>query len=234
MSAKTTAAPIAWATGDGSEEAALLESVPDSRRLRQILKDLEAIVHQEGFLHLTMNDIAARLRCSHVTLYRLAEGRSELFERLVELYLARARDSGRRRFSDASTWPDRLIGYLSAGAEAARDTSFTFLRDLQNFPGGRRALLVHQERRVADLETIVTQGVKAGAFNKVNSAVAADILFVSMRRFIEPEFLAKVGLTMGEAMDEVYKLIEFGIIRTAASDETRAARNRRRAQTKRD
>lgn len=91
---------------------------------------------------------------------------------------------------------------------------------------------MHQERRVADLETIVTQGVKAGAFNNVNSAVAADILFVSMRRFIEPEFLAKVGLTMGEAMDEVYKLIEFGIIRTAATDETRAARNRRRARTK--
>jgi hypothetical protein len=51
-----------------------------------------------------------------------------------------------------------------------------------------------------------------------------------MRRFIEPEFLAKVRLNLSEAMDEVYKLIEYGIIRTAAAEKSNAARRRRQAK----
>jgi AcrR family transcriptional regulator len=230
MVRKATEDTIKWVTGDGSEEETVLARVPGSRRLRQILQDLELIVHEEGFLHLGMSDIAAKLRCSNVTLYRLAEGRSELFALLVELLLARARDSGRAAFDAATNWPDRLTGYLGAGAEVVRKTSFAFIRDLQAFPGGRRALFEHQERRVADLEQIVAAGVKAGAFNDVNPEVAADILFHSMRRFIEPEFLAKVRLNLSEAMDEVYKLIEYGIIRTAAAEKSNAARRRRQAK----
>jgi len=213
---------LSWATGEGSEEAAVLARVPDSRRLRQILRDLEAIVHAEGFLHLGMNDIAQRLQCSNVTLYRLAGSRAELFELLVDLSLSRARDRGRRQFDAANNWPDRLSGYLSAGAEEARTMAFAFMRDLQAFASGRRLLLDHQQRRIADLEQIVEAGVSAGAFNKVNPQIAADILFLSMRRFIEPEFLAKVRLNIGEAMEEVYSLIANGIIRTAGDAEGRA------------
>jgi AcrR family transcriptional regulator len=219
---------ISWASAEGSEEAEVLAQVPESRRLRQILRDLETIVLEEGFLHLGMSDIASKLRCSNVTLYRLAPGRTELFERLVELWLARARDRGRASSEAAETWPDRVITFLGAGVAAARRTSFAFMRDLQAFPGGRKALLTHQQKRAADLERLLEAGVRAGAFNDVNPQLAADILLLSMRRFIEPEFLTKVHLDFADAMDEVYKLIEYGIMGTAAAGGTRADRKRRR------
>lgn len=215
-----------WASGGVSEEAAVLKRVAESRRLRQILRDLETIFLEEGFLHLSVSDIASRLRCSNMTLYRLAEGRTELFELIVELWLARGRDRGRAYFEAAETWPDRLIVFLAAGVAEARRTSYAFMRDLQAFPGGRKSLLTHQEKRAADLEWIIAAGVRAGAFNDFNPQLAADILLVSMRRFIEPEFLAKVHLDFADAMDEVYGLIEHGIIRTGDAGAKRSGRRR--------
>ena len=220
---------IQWATGEASEEAAVLAGVPESRRLRQILRDLETIVLEEGFLDLSVSDIAAKLRCSNVTLYRLAEGRAELFELLVELWLARARDHARACADAAETWPDRVIAFLAAGVTTARRWSAAFMRDLQAFPGGRKAVLAHQERRAADLERILEAGVRAGAFNDVNPQLAADILLLSMRSFLEPEFLAKVHLDFADAMDEVYKLIEYGIMGTADAAARRGERKRNRS-----
>lgn len=216
---------LPWTKGAAAEEAAVLAAVSESRRLRQILRDLETIFLEEGFLHLSVSDIASRLRCSNMTLYRLAEGRIELFELIVELWLARARDRGRAYFEAAETWPDRLIVFLAAGVAEARRTSFAFMRDLQAFPGGRKALLTHQQKRAADLEWIIEAGVRAGAFHDLNPQLAADILLLSMRRFIEPEFLAKVHLDIADAMDEVYRLIEHGLIRSAERD---AKRGRKR------
>src|SRR5204862_3910706 len=40
-----------WA-GKGHEEAAVMARVPESPRLRRLLKDLEALMMTEGFLHL--------------------------------------------------------------------------------------------------------------------------------------------------------------------------------------
>src|ERR1700677_3482135 len=47
-------------------------------RGREILDELGDIFLEEGFTHLTISDLAARLRCSRRTLYELAPNRTEL------------------------------------------------------------------------------------------------------------------------------------------------------------
>ena len=206
-------APATLSEGRGNEERALLDGLPMTPRLRRLLEDLETLMMSEGFLHLSTDDIASRLRCSKATLYRLAPSREKLFELVIEVWLARCRDTGWHEFDAGTDWPGRLIGFLSAAVIATQQTSFKFMSDLQSFPGGHRRLMIHQDRRDADLRRIIDAGIEDGAFSAVHTGLAADLLHVTMRRIIEPEFLVGVGLSLTEAFDQAYQILEYGFIR---------------------
>ena len=200
--------------GKGHEEAAVMARVPDSPRLRRLLKDLEALMMAEGFLHLSTDDIARRLRCSKATLYRLAPSREELFELVVERWLARVRDTGWKELAEEKTWPAKLVGFLTQPIRLrTREASHKFVHDMRDFPGGYRIWLAHQHQRMATLEAIIDHGAKAGAFQEVHSRLAADLMLTSVRRAIEPDFLVSVGLSLTEAFEEWYRILEFGLIR---------------------
>jgi len=202
--------------GKGHEEAAVMARVPESARLRRLLKDLEALMMAEGFLHLSTDDVARRLRCSKATLYRLAPSREELFELVVERWLARVRDTGWKELAEEKTWPAKLVGFLTQPIRLrTREASHKFVHDMRDFPGGYRIWLAHQHQRMATLEAIIDQGAKAGAFQEVHSRLAADLMLTSVRRAIEPDFLVSVGLSLTEAFEEWYRILEFGLIRNA-------------------
>jgi AcrR family transcriptional regulator len=209
------AAPF-W-EGKGHEEAAVMARVPESPRLRRLLKDLEALMMTEGFLHLSTDDIARRLRCSKATLYRLAPSREELFELVVERWLARVRDTGWQELAEEKTWPAKLVGFLTQPIRLrTREASHKFVHDMRDFPGGYRIWLAHQHQRMATLEAIIDHGAKAGAFQEVHARLAADLMLTSVRRAIEPDFLVSVGLSLTEAFEEWYRILEFGLIRNAS------------------
>jgi AcrR family transcriptional regulator len=203
----------AWLAGYGREEEELIGQLPDSPRLRRLLRDLETIMMSEGFLHLSTDDLARRLRCSKATLYRLADSREALLELVVSRWLARLRDNGCRELAAAEGWPAKLIGYLHAVKSQTKDASHRFMHDLREFPGGYHILMDHQRRRIELLETIIAGGVEAGDFQEVHPRLAAELILTSVRRAVEPDFLENVGLTLAEAFDEWYRILEFGLIK---------------------
>jgi AcrR family transcriptional regulator len=59
-----------------------------------LLDELERLFVAEGFAHLSVADLAARLRVSRSTLYRLATGKQELAELVISRMLDRMDESG--------------------------------------------------------------------------------------------------------------------------------------------
>lgn len=202
-----------WGEIYGLEEEALMSRVPESRRLRRLVVDLEHLVMREGFLHLSTDDIARRLRCSKATLYRLAPSREELFELVIERWLSRIRDARWEQVNTAQGWPDKLSGYLHVIKSYGKEASQRFMEDLHKFPSGYRILMDHQARTVDVVEAIIAGSVEAGDFQNVHPRLAADLILTSVRRVVDPEFLASVGLSMGDAADEWYRILEFGLIK---------------------
>lgn len=221
--------------GWGSEEDAVLAEVPDSPRLRRLLADLEIIMHTEGFLHAGTDDLARRLRCSKATLYRLAQSRESLFELVISRWLARVRDEGWKRVDGTEDWSQRLVDYCSASVDLMEDchSSYAFWRDMNNFPGGYRLLMAHQKQRIDGLERIVTQGIEAGAFRQVHPRLVSEFMLMCVRQIVEPDFTASVGLSVTDAVDEWYRIIEYGLIRRPSEpiidSGTPNGRHRRRA-----
>jgi len=208
-----------WDPG-GREEAAIMASLPESPRVRRLLDDLESLMVAEGFVHLNTDDIARRLRCSKATLYRLAPSREELFELVIERSLARMRDRGREEVAAEETWEARFVAFLIEPLRSwTREVSYQFIRDMRALPGGNKLWLAHERKRMETLEAIIDQGTREGAFQPVHARLAADLILTTVKRALEPDFAASVGLSVNDAFEEWYRVLEFGLIRNATDAE---------------
>jgi AcrR family transcriptional regulator len=220
----------------GAEESALLARLPSAPRMLEILDELEQIMLSEGFLHLNSDALPNRLRCSKATLYRLAANRFALFGLIIERWLARMRDNGWARSDAVRDDPSaRLVEYLRAGPLAIESTTAEFWRDLQGFPHGYQALIAHQEQRVNGLEEILAEGVRAGVFRCEHPRVISELFLTAVHRIVESGFSSSTGVSVQEAFDVWYRVLEYGLIGEDGHPERRApgaARTARRAPSR--
>jgi AcrR family transcriptional regulator len=204
-----------------------LSSDGASPRLARLLEDVTALFLSEGFLHLTTDDIAKRLRCSKSTLYQIASSREQIFDIVVARYLSRIRDDGLAGARQAKDAPRAMLALLGAGVTAGREASWEFVRDTRRHAASRRRLDQHQRSRVADLERLIEAGIRRGAFQGFHPRLVAELILVLIGRVFEPDLLASVGLSLGEAYDEAYRLVEYGLLPRTRERRTRIARGKR-------
>jgi AcrR family transcriptional regulator len=199
----------------GPEEQALLSTLPASRRLHGLLYDLCSIVSQEGFLHLGMTEVARRLRCSKVTLYRLAPSRAELFVLVIKLRSARTFDA-LHRYEGARNWTERLIARLDSLVSEQSKVSFQYIRDLVAFPPASAIQKSYMIRGAVELREILQSGIEAGEFQPVNPLLATQVLSMTISHIGDPDFQASTGLPRPYGLAEALRIFELGIIRRRA------------------
>ena len=68
-----------------------------TRRQRDLLDGLQALFLAEGFRYLSLDVLAARLRCSKTTLYALAPSKEQLAVAVVTHYFKGRPSASRRR-----------------------------------------------------------------------------------------------------------------------------------------
>jgi AcrR family transcriptional regulator len=206
----------------GPEEQTLLDTLPPSRRLRSLLRDLDTLIGQEGFLHLGIDDIASRLRCSKASLYRLAPGVDDLIELAIKLRFARVYDAARRSSTVERNWTDRLTSRIESLVREQSQVSFVFMRDLFAFQRTASLIRNYRARATVELQEILQAGIEAGEFQAVNPVVAAQVLSLTIARICEPDFQLSTGLPIVEALEEALRMFRFGIIRPTSTRPHRA------------
>jgi AcrR family transcriptional regulator len=202
-----------------------------ARRLERLEEQLEDLFLSEGFLHLSTDELARRLRCSKRALYQLAPSREELFERIVERFLANLRAAGEAAAAAAPDPFAAVTDYLGVAVTATRGASAQFFRDVSRLPAAHRRLMSHQRERMLGLERLIERGVERGAFRGIHPRLVADMLLQVVPRLVDPDVLAQLGLSVSEAFEELYKIIEYGLLPRDAADGRRevSPRHARRA-----
>jgi AcrR family transcriptional regulator len=197
---------------------------PSSQRLERLLQELEHVFLRDGFLHYRTEELARRLHCSKRALYQLAPSRERLFEVVIERWLAKLRRAGVEAASRAVDPLEAVTGYLGAAVVATRDAGSQFVRDLSRSPATYRRLMSHQRERIAGLERLIERGTRTGDFRGVHPKLVAEVMLNAVAQLVDPELLARVGLTMSQAFAELYDIVEHGL---RPNNGTRAARRRR-------
>lgn len=173
---------------------------------------MELVFLREGFLHFRTEELARRLRCSKRALYQIARSREQLFELVVERWLAALRRNGvdaAKRAPDPFT---AIADYLGAAVAATRDASAQFVRDLSRLPTTYRRLMDHQRERIAGLERLIEEGTARGHFRGVHAKLIAEVMLNAVAQLVDPEVLARVGLTMSQAFAVLYDVVEHGLV----------------------
>src|SRR5260370_28843781 len=104
-----------------------------TRRRTQLFDALVDLFLTAGFAHLTLDEIAGRLRCSKSTLYALADSKEQLVVAETVHFFRRATAEVEDHISAVSGARARITEYLSAVGNALDAASDQFMADLDAF-----------------------------------------------------------------------------------------------------
>ena len=176
-----------------------------------LLDELERLFVAEGFAHLSVADLAARLRVSRSTLYRLATGKQELAELVISRMLDRMDESGRAALEQAADPAARVAACLGNGAVSARAGGLEFSRDLETNPGTKAICDQRQALVMSLLEGLIEDGVRSGGFRPVPAALVVQVADAARTRLRDSAVLAALDMTHAEAIDALTSILLDGI-----------------------
>ena len=181
---------------------------------QQVLRDrLMALVLNEGFSQLTMDQVAAQLKCSKRSLYALAASKEQLAVLAVREFFKQATEQVEAAIARTRAPAKRVTRYLEAVAEALQPASRAFHADVSSF---RATAEIYEQntlsaaRRVREL---IDEGTRAGAFRQVPAGFVGEVVTATMRRITSGEITAATGLSDAEAYTELARLVVAAIRR---------------------
>ena len=185
---------------------------PGNRR-RDLIQELENIFLAEGFQHLTVDILAAKLKCSKRSLYHIAPTKQEMFLRILEGFLDQIRRKGIRGALEHEEPAARLAAFMEPGFLESKRASRQWVEDIQSYAAASKMLELHQRERIQVLRDIVDDGIRRGTFRSINSSLVAATYLAGIGKIDDPRFLEEAGLGFGEAFEELYRLIAHGLVR---------------------
>lgn len=180
-------------------------------RRTELFDALTGLFLAEGFAHLTLDEIAARLRCSKSTLYTLAASKEQLVQAATVHFFRTATESVEARVAAVAGARDRIAAYLSGVGAALDPASDRFMADLDAFAPARE--IYERNTRIAAhrVQELIAEGVAAGDFRDVHAAFAADLVTTVMVRIQQRVVRDNTGLDDADAYRELAAILTGGI-----------------------
>ncbi|TPG35168.1 TetR/AcrR family transcriptional regulator [Mycolicibacterium hodleri] len=182
-----------------------------TRRRTSLFDELLALFLAEGFSHLTLDDIAARLRCSKSTLYTLAASKDELVKRVTVHFFTRATTAVEAALAQTENPGERVAAYLTAVGDALTVASEVFMADLSAFAPAREVYEANTRAAALRVRQLIEEGVRNGAYREVHASFAADLIATTMVRIQQRSVRTSTGLSDAEAYAELATLLTNGL-----------------------
>jgi AcrR family transcriptional regulator len=209
-----------------------------SERLERLIEEAEALITQEGFLHLSTDDLAQRLHCSKRALYEIAPGREKFFEAIIERRIARIERQNISALESASNVESSIMVCIDFMVNTLENLSSVYIRDLMRFPPGERAVKRCMQGITAALTRVIERGERENVLRRFDARVVAEALSAAVVRMIQPDFLANSRVTSADAVRQVHQIFWHGVCRDGdtgpAAKKGRAPRSRVRRSARRD
>ncbi|MFC8526187.1 TetR/AcrR family transcriptional regulator [Nocardia sp. NPDC057227] len=180
-------------------------------RRTELFDELLALFLAEGFAHLTLDAIAARLRCSKSTLYTLAGSKEQLVTAATVHFFKRATDAVEASVARADGPRERIAAYLTAVGTALAVASERFMADLDAFAPARAVYERNTGIAARRVQQLIDDGVATGDFRGVHAAFAAELAATMMVRIQQGGVRAGTGLDDAAAYRELASILTNGI-----------------------
>ncbi|GAA4875229.1 TetR/AcrR family transcriptional regulator [Actinomycetospora straminea] len=186
-------------------------------RHSELFDALVELLLTEGFAHLTLDDVAARLRCSKRTLYTLAGSKEQLVRAAVVRFFARATERVEAAVAACATPADRVAAYLRAVAAELAPASARFVDDMAAFPPAAEVYARNTAAAARRVGELIGEGVAAGDFRDVPVSFAAEMVTATMVAIQQRRIAGATGLADAEAYEALATLLLHGLARDPAT-----------------
>ncbi len=172
-------------------------------RRTALLDELLSLFLSDGFAAFTLEDLAARLRCSKTTLYALAPSKEQLVVRVVRYYFEQATAHVEARVLVAGDPLCQLDTYLRGVTEQLRPASSAFHDDVAAFGPAREIYEQNTAFAARRVRELITAGVAAGVMRPVNAAFVGAAVAQVMTAIPTGEIAAATKLDDAAAYREL-------------------------------
>ncbi|MBM4495780.1 TetR family transcriptional regulator [Rhodococcus hoagii] len=183
----------------------------DDGQTPRAVRRVVALILDEGFAHLTLDDLAARLHCSKSTLYRLADSKEQLVRAATVHFFRGATEQVEASVAGAVDARDRIRRYLEAVGEQLRPASPRFMEDLAADPAVREVYERNTRFAARRVQELITEGVAAGELRDAHAAFVGDVAAAAMVRIQQRQVAAAAGLDDAQAYEELAILLTRGL-----------------------
>ncbi len=181
-----------------------------TQRQREILDELGA-VFDDGFVHMTMADLAKQMNCSLRTLYGLAPSRDELVLLVVDRNLWRIGRAAIAAIDPTQAPLDVIRAYLRAANMAVANTTQAFARDCDSVVATRELNESHLDYLIAITRSMLDLAAERGEIAIADTAAVARVIAAVGTEFARAEILPTLKTSPKEAADEMVDIILSGL-----------------------
>ncbi|GAA3027137.1 TetR/AcrR family transcriptional regulator [Actinokineospora globicatena] len=144
-------------------------------RQAALLEELLGLFLAEGFADATLDDFAARLRCSKSTLYALAPSKEQLARKVVGHFFRCATERVEKRVALAGDARERIAAYLEGAATEMALASPKFTADVAAFAPTRAVYERNANAAAERIGEFIREGVTEGLFRDVHANLVAEM-----------------------------------------------------------
>jgi AcrR family transcriptional regulator len=175
------------------------------------LARLKELMLADGFRNATLDDLAAQLRCSKSTLYRIAPSKEQLVIAVVKSFFGEAADGIESTVSHVDDPAQKIEAYLSGVGREMRRVSPAFYDDMTRFQP-TAGIYEHNSRVAAQrVRELIAEGVERGSFRDVHAEFAGHIVALVISAIHRGDLLAATGMSSGDAYAELSELLVRGL-----------------------
>lgn len=192
-----------------------------------MLDGLQDVILKEGFAHLTIGDLAARMHCSRRTLYEIAPSKQEIVLMILQRFFKQVQDAAHAAARNEDDPGRKIFQYMQAGVVAAMRMSPIVVADIDRWTPASKVWQEHIRRRVAGLRELVQTGIDVGLFRGLHAHLVAEVMFASWLRIREPDFYVRQNISVADAFRELTKLLLHGLLHRGAEERPQRMRRAR-------
>jgi AcrR family transcriptional regulator len=178
-----------------------------TRRQGELFERLTEILAAEGFAHLTLDQLAERLRCSKTTLYALASSKASLVVEVVKYFFRESTEEVEARVAAATDPRARIVEYLIAVSERLRLLSREFMEDMAGFAPAADVYRQNTDAAANRIRQLIAEGIEAGVFRPVHAAFAAEMTAATMVGIQRGDMFRRLEMSDADAYTELSALL---------------------------
>jgi AcrR family transcriptional regulator len=194
----------------------LRKIAPDERQMmrKAYVKKLIHIVRTQGFLSLTIQDIAKTMNLSRASLYNYFSSKEDIIMEMTNLCIDYINEAGQTISNKELSYPLRIQKVFEQAVFLAVYASDTFLTDLKrSCPHLYEKKMQSRGEQLSTIHTFYRNGMKAGVLNELNPSILIIQDEAVLGKLVNSSFLIDEELSLKQALFDYYVAKKFQVLR---------------------